>query len=333
MKNDFNYYISIYFKDYLPNVLGVSKNTLLSYRDTFSLLLIYLRDKQKLDIKSLKFEDLSYDIICEFLLYLEEERKNSVHTRNQRLGAIHSFYNFLKLRELSHFDLCSKILSIPFKKAPKNTISYFSTEEISILINSPNTLTKSGFRDYVLLLFMYETAARASEISNLKRNQLFIQDSYSYVILVGKGNKSRNIPITQDLANILKEYFSAFHIELDNYMFTNKKKEKITTKGIEYILFKYIGVEKNKKPNKFQSHYSNHSMRHSKAMHLLESGVNLIYIRDFLGHVSVTTTEIYAKTNPIIKEKQILEHSQSLGTIDKYDTLEKESLLDFLKTL
>lgn len=333
MNNNLNYYISIYFKDYLPNVLGLSKNTILSYRDSFSILLIYLKENKKININSIKIDEITYDTIIDFLNYIEKERKNSIATRNQRLSAILTFYNFIKVRELSYLDLFTQILSIPIKKAPKSTISYFSTKEISILINLPNTKTKFGFRDYVLLLFMYETAARAQELSDLKISQLQINNKHPYVILIGKGDKSRRIPITNELSNILKKYLLIFNVETDDFVFFNRTNNKITTKGIEYILIKYIELAKNDNKDLFKYNYSNHSMRHSKAMHLLESGVNLIYIRDFLGHESIVTTQIYAKTSPIIKEKQIIEHSKNLNIKNKYDIQEKEDLLNFLKTL
>lgn len=333
MNNNLNYYISIYFKDYLPNVLGLSKNTILSYRDSFSILLIYLKENKKININSIKIDEITYDTIIDFLNYIEKERKNSIATRNQRLSAILTFYNFIKVRELSYLDLFTQILSIPIKKAPKSTISYFSTKEISILINLPNTKTKFGFRDYVLLLFMYETAARAQELSDLKISQLQINNKHPYVILIGKGDKSRRIPITNELSNILKKYLLIFNVETDDFVFFNRTNNKITTKGIEYILIKYIELAKNDNKDLFKYNYSNYSMRHSKAMHLLESGVNLIYIRDFLGHESIVTTQIYAKTSPIIKEKQIIEHSKNLNIKNKYDIQEKEGLIKFFENI
>lgn len=333
MKNDLNYYITKFFLEYLPSIKGVSKNTTLSYRDTFVLLLEYLKSKKKININKLSFDNIDESLIEEFLNYLEIERKNSISTRNQRLAAIHSFYRYLQRRELSCFDLCSRILSIPNKKAPTKTLSYFSTDEITILINSPNTRNKDGFRDYVLLLFMYETAARAQEIADLRTKQLFLQRDSSFAILIGKGNKERKVPLGDELSKVLTKYIKTFYLEADNFVFQNKWNEQLTTKGIEYILKKYIQKSQKNNPDKFKENYSNHSMRHSRAMHLLEAGVNLIYIRDILGHTSVVTTEIYAKTNPKIKEKQILEHSKTLNTKERYSESKKKELLDFLKNL
>ncbi|MGM9848322.1 MAG: tyrosine-type recombinase/integrase [Bacilli bacterium] len=325
-----NYYITKYFSDYLPNIIGTSKRTICSYRDTFIILLEYLQREYKININNMELDMIDYIKVEKFLDYLENERNNSVSTRNQRLAAISSFYKYLQKRELAVFDLCSDILTIPKKKAEVKVMAYFSVDEIKLLINKPNTKKKYGFRDYVLLLFMYETASRAQEISDLQKKQLFLKDNY--VVLIGKGNKNRRIPITKELSNLLVKYIDIFKIESDDsYVFQNACNQKITTKGIEYILIKYIKECKEKYTDKFKNNYTNHSMRHTRAMHLLESGVNLIYIRDILGHASIITTEIYAKTNPKIKEQQILQHSQNLKVKQRYSKKEKEDLLHFLK--
>lgn len=331
MNKNLNYYITNYFSEYLPNVIGTSKRTINSYRDTFVILFEYIQREYKININKMEIHVIDYTKVEKFLDYLENERNNSVSTRNQRLAAISSFYKYLQKRELAVFDLCSDILSIPKKKAEVKVMSYFSVDEIKLLINKPNTQTKYGFRDYLILLFMYETACRAQEISDLQRKQLFLKDNY--VVLIGKGNKNRRIPITKELSNLLVKYIDIFKINNeDAYVFQNACSQKITTKGIEYILTKYVKECKEKYRDKFKNNYTNHSMRHTRAMHLLESGVNLIYIRDILGHSSVTTTEIYAKTNPKIKEQQILKHSQNLQIKQRYSAKQKEDLINFLKT-
>lgn len=330
--NEYGYYITKYFSEYLPSVKGVSIKTIHSYRDTFVIFLNYLHKAYKLNTNKLSTDSINELMVEKFLSYLENDRKNSISTRNQRLAAIHSFYRYLQKRELSCYDLCSRILSIPSKKTPTTTISYFSVDEITNLINMPDTKNKDGFRDYTLLLFMYETAARAQEIVDLKANQLMF-DENSSVILTGKGNKSRRVPITNELTQTMNKYIKTFNIGNDKFVFKNRQNNKLTTKGIEYILRKYINKCKAVYPHQFKSHYSNHSMRHSRAMHLLESGVNLIYIRDILGHTSIVTTEIYAKANAIIKEKQIKEHSKCLQVKERYSECQKADLLEYLKQM
>ena len=331
MNKNLNYYITNYFSEYLPNVIGARKRTINSYRDTFVILLEYLQKEYKININKMNIDVIEYKKIEKFLDYLENERNNSVSTRNQRFAAISSFYKYLQKRELAVFDLCSDILTIPKKRAETKVMSYFSVDEIKLLINKPDTKTKYGFRNYLILLFMYETACRAQEISDLQRKQLFLEDNY--VVLIGKGNKSRRIPITKELSTLLTKYIKIFKNESEDcYVFKNACNQKITTKGIEYILTKYVKECKEKYRDKFKNNYTNHSMRHTRAMHLLEAGVNLIYIRDILGHSSVTTTEIYAKTNPKIKEQQILQHSQNLQVKQRYSQKQKQDLINFLKT-
>ncbi|MCD7773195.1 MAG: site-specific integrase, partial [Ruminococcus sp.] len=335
MKNNqsLGYHITKYFAEYLPQVKGLSQNTICSYRDAIVIFLDYLHDVKKLNINKLKVDSVDEKMVEEFLNYLETERGNCTSTRNQRLAAIHSFYSYIQKRELSCFDLCSRILSIETKPTPSTTVSYFSVDETIKLINCPKTETKYGFRDYTLLLFMYETAARGQEICDLKLEQLYLTKEHPKVILKGKGNKERETPLTDDLRNILIKYIMTFKIKENEIVFRNRKNKKLTKKGIEYILLKYINQCREKYPDQFRGHYSNHSVRHSRAMHLLESGVNLMYLRDFLGHSSYVTTEIYAKTNPVIKEKHILDHSQKIGAEDRYSENEKKDLLSFLKEI
>ncbi len=202
MTKNLNYYITNYFSEYLPNVIGTSQRTICSYRDTFVILFEYLQKEYKININKMDIEVIDYKKIEKFLDYLENERKNSISTRNQRLAAISSFYKYLQKRELAIFDLCSDILTIPKKKAETKVMSYFSVDEIKLLINKPDTKTKYGFRDYLILLFMYETASRAQEVSDLQSKQLFLKDNY--VVLIGKGNKNRRIPITKEMKISLK---------------------------------------------------------------------------------------------------------------------------------
>lgn len=333
MKKNLNYYISLFFKDYLPNLIGVSNNTILSYRDTMVLLLNYLKSFQNININDLELNAIDSDLIEKFLLYLENDRENSIRTRNQRLSAIHSFFNFLKSKDLSYMDIYSQILLIPIKKVPVNTISYFSINEIELLLNKPDTTKKYGFRDFILLSFMYECATRVSEVTALTRNQLYFSDNNAYAIIHGKGNKDRRVPITPEFAKILQKYLEVFNIRNSDFVFKNKNNRKLTSKGVEYILLKHVKKLQTEYSDKFKEKYSTHSLRHSKAMHLLESGINLIYIRDFLGHESITTTEIYAKTNPKIKEELILKYSKDINVKNKYNDEYKEDLIEYLKKI
>jgi integrase/recombinase XerD len=200
----------------------------------------------------------------------------------------------------------------------------------------PEINLHSGRRDLSILALMYDTGARVQEIADLKVADIRIK-APATIRLTGKGNKTRIIPLMPQTMSIVKKYMADYGL-LDetkqaNSLFFNKKSEKLTRAGLSYILNKYVDQAKVTNKELFPEKMSAHVLRHSKAMHLLESGVNLIYIRDFLGHSSVTTTEIYAKSNPEIKRKAIEGASQKVLPKEKFSTKEKEDLCKWLKTI
>ena len=196
---------------------------------------------------------------------------------------------------MSYFDKCSQILSIEYKKTPLTIVSYLSIDEIKSLLSIPNIKNDNEFRHLIILTLLYETGARVSELINVKLVDINFNNT-PYIILHGKGNKTRSVPISKDVFNMLKIYLNRLNIKDKNdYILKNKLNKKITRDGVQYIIDTYIKRAKEKYPNHYTQKITNHSFRHSKAMHLLEAGVNLIYIRDILGHKSITTTEIYAK--------------------------------------
>lgn len=328
MNNNFPYYVTNYFKEYLPKVKGYSSNTIKSYKETMIQLINYF-ESNKIDYFDI--QNIDYDVINNFLLYLEKENNLSIQSRNQRLSAIHSLFKYIQKRELSYFDKCSQILSIEYKKTPVTIVSYLSMDEIKILLSIPNVEDDNEFRHLMILTLLYETGARVSELINIKLNDINFNNK-PYVILHGKGNKTRSVPISKDVSNMLKTYLNRFNInEQDDYILKNRLNEKITRDGVQYIIDTYVSKAKEKYPNLYNKKITNHSFRHSKAMHLLEAGVNLVYIRDILGHKSIITTEIYAKTNPEIKRKAIEDNSQSIKVNDKYDDKNKNDLLNWLK--
>lgn len=328
MNNTFSYYVTNYFKDYLPKVKSYSSNTIKSYKETIIKLINYF-ENNKIDYS--KIDNINSDVINNFLLYLENENNLSISSRNQRLSAIHSLFKYIQKRELSYFDKCSQILSIEYKKTPLTIVSYLSIDEIKSLLSIPNIKDDNEFRHLIILTLLYETGARVSELINVKLIDINFNNT-PYIILHGKGNKTRSVPISKDVSNMLKIYLNRFNIKDQNdYILKNKLNGKITRDGVQYIIDTYIKRAKEKYPNYYIQKITNHSFRHSKAMHLLEAGVNLIYIRDILGHKSITTTEIYAKTNPEIKRKAIEDNSQTIKVADKYSTKNKNELLEWLK--
>lgn len=330
MNRDFSFYIAKFFSDYLPNHRNVSKNTIALYRDCFVLFLQFCDKDKNINIDTITFKDISRNLILEFLSWLENERKSSIQTRNQRLAAWKSFCKYVQFEEPQYFELCNNIRDIEPKKYTKNTLEYLSVEAIKILLEQPNTAINQEFRDLAILSLLYDSGARVQELIDLKVSNLTL-DGNPKVVITGKGNKTRIVPINKEVAKIMKQYIKKFELKNSDILFTNKYGNKLTRKGICYILNKYIEKAKINNQQYFKVKISPHSLRHSKAMHLLENGVNLIYIRDFLGHVHIVTTEIYATANPEIRRKQIENASKTVVKKGKYSEKDKNDLLKFLK--
>lgn len=330
-KETFPYYLTKYFAEYLPNQQGASANTICSYRDTFIQLLGFMKEHCRLQPEKLSYSDFTLERIEAFLSYLETEKMASISTRNQRLAAIRAFFRFIQFRDPAGFEQSSNIMAIKSKKSPAKPVSYMSMDEISFLLTMPDQRDDRQLRDLAILALLYESGARVQELIDLTPGSLRFQTNTT-VELHGKGNKTRLVPIGTDAASIIKEYMHR-HKRLEGQipLFINRQGTKLTRAGVQYIIDKYVSLAKAQRPDLYQEHISNHSFRHSKAMHLLEAGVNLIYIRDFLGHSSVTTTEIYAKTNSRVKEEQLVKHSQTIETDEKYTVKHKEDLISWLK--
>jgi len=195
MTKDFSYHVSYFLSEYLPKQLGSRGNTILSYRDTFSLLLRYIADKKGVAITKLKVSYLTADIVAGFLQWLEAERGCGVNTRNQRLAAIQSFYKYLQRQgDPAELALYQKVLTIPSKKAPKDSISYLTTDNVRLLLEQPNVCTKSGRRDLVLLSALYDTGARVQEIVDLTAADVRFTEPAT-LRLHGKGGKERIVPL------------------------------------------------------------------------------------------------------------------------------------------
>ena len=295
---------------YLPKVKGVSPKTQESYRDCFRLLFVFLYEKKKLQADQVSFKTLNYKMLSSFLEWIESDRKCSISTRNQRLAALSSFSMYAQNRS---FDAASEfraaILRIPQKKGSKSTRSFFTTDEVKILLGLPNISTNIGYRDSILLSLMYATGARAQEICNLKVNDVSFIESGARISLLGKGGKRRIVIIGKTPSQMLQIYLQKRrkYCDQNTYVFSSQTHEMLSVSCIEEIFSKYVDIAKNLNPNKFNAKsYPPHSMRHTTACHMLEAGISLIAIKNFLGHSSVRTTEVYAEMTQDTIDKALL---------------------------
>ena len=325
---DFALCLHGFFNSYLNKYRNASANTLSSYSYTFSLFLKYVRDKKGIYPHSFSISQLNAETVQSFLNWLEDERGNSITTRNQRLGAIHSFCRYLEINYPQYLINIQSILSIQMKKAPKPTINYLSHDGIKLLFSQPNQASKQGLRDLIILTMLYDVGARASEITDIRLEDLFLQNPAS-IRLRGKGNKFRQVPLMSQVVALTKKYLETRKSYIGSeYLFINPSGQKLTRGGITYILQKYCDRARLIDSNLIPKKISPHCLRHSKAMHLLQSGVNLIYIR----HADIKTTEIYAKANPEMKRNALERaYAELAPKIDK-DWTDDNDIMEWLKS-
>ncbi|MBT4289406.1 MAG: tyrosine-type recombinase/integrase [Deltaproteobacteria bacterium] len=334
--NDFATFLSTYFLKYVPTRTGYSGNTIKSYRDTFIIFLKYCNDELSIKPEKINFTLLNRNMVEDFLSWLEcGKKKYSIPSRNLRLAAIQAFFRYIQLELPEYMELCSSILAIKSKKTPVSEMNYLSVAGIKSLLSMPNTNLQSERRDLAILSLLYDTGARVQEIADLQVTDIRIKVPAT-IRLTGKGKKTRIIPLMPQTMVILKIYMTDYGLfdgkSEPHPLFFNRNRIKLTRAGLSYILNKNVEKAKVNNRSLFPNKMSPHVLRHSKAMHLLQSGVNLIYIRDFLGHSSVTTTELYAKTNPEIKRKAIEEASPKVLPKEIFSIKEKEDLFEWLKS-
>lgn len=330
---DFAHYLAHFFCEYLSGTRNLSKNTIKAYRDTYRLLLVYCKDVHGITPEKLTIKKINDGMIIQYLDWLQKERNCTITTRNQRLAAIHTFFRYLQVQDPEIMLVCQKILLIPFKKAPKSVIQHLTPEQTRLLLGQPDAQTKRGRRDMVLLSVLYDTGARVQEICDLRVRDVRLEPP-PLITLTGKGCKSRYVPILGNTVCLLQKYMEEHKLlkneKLDMPLFFNQKQTALTRGGITHVLQKYA----NKlEPTRALPKITPHILRHSKAVHLLQAGVNIIYIRDILGHVSVKTTEMYARVDMETKRRVLENAYVHITPEDMPDWNQNENLMDFLQNI
>lgn len=334
---DFARHLANFFAKYLPSERGASKNTIMAYRDTFILLFHYMEQEKHIKPKRICMHDLNKDNIVDFLNWLETVKGNSVKTRNARLAAIRSFFDYLQYLEPGNIFECQRITSIHVKKTQKKVMKYLTVEGIRLLLKQPDQKTWRGRRDLALIALMYDTGARVQEVADLTAGNIRLSEPYT-IIVTGKGRKTRIVPLLKEQMKLLLPYMQENRL-LENTcrqspLFFNARNEKLTRAGITYILQKYLQIARKINPSLIPDGISCHSLRHSKAVHLLQAGVPLIYIRDLLGHESVVTTEVYARADSLQKRKVLENAFEKVADDQKLPSWQRnQDLLEWLKEL
>jgi site-specific recombinase XerD len=332
---DFATHLTEFLSIYLPRQKNASKNTIASYRDTFKLLLRFCLEQKDIPAEKLNMSMLTHIIITDFLEWVEEERKCCIATRNQRLAAIHSFFRYAQYEEPSGILHFQKIIALPIKKAPRPSVPHLTPETMKLLLSQPDKMTVKGRRDITLLSVLYDSGCRVQELINLRIRDVVLGNP-AVLILTGKGNKVRRVPLMKNTLALLQRYLQEHSLEKDwkkDYpLFINKQRNKLTKEGISYIISQYVGTARRMSAS-MPKRVTPHMFRHSKAMHLLQAGVNLIYIRDFLGHQDIRTTEIYAKCDSELKRRAIANAYPNIVDSNLPDWNNDATLLDWLSNL
>jgi len=308
-----------FFLDYLPRQRALSPHTLQSYRDSLKLLLQFAAG-EKGDPSQLALEELSVEKATAFLQSLETGRHNRVSTRNVRLSAIHSFFRHVAGQHPQHLEQAQRILSIPFKRTGSREIAHLDFEEIQAVIKAVDADVGNGCRDLALLSLMFNTGARVSEIVGLQTGDLRLTAPCS-VVLRGKGSKERTCPIWSETAGLLRRLLECNGMPPSQSapVFLNDRGARLTRFGARLILSKYVEKAAFRQPSLKSKRLHPHSMRHSTALHLLRSGVDLSTVAHWLGHASVNTTNKYisidleAKREALAKAKPLLKGNRHLG--------------------
>jgi len=321
--------------EHLVGERNLARNTQCSYRDSLALLIPFIATKIHKEVDQLEIDHLTAESVRQFLQHLEEIRGCSVPTRNQRLAAIHALAHFIAERAPEHIEWCGQIQAVPFKRAAKTSITYLEKSEMDALLAAPDRNSPQGRRDYTLLLFLYNTGARADEAAQLRISDLRLAEAprrdHSSVQIRGKGNKVRFCPLwahtVRELEGLVKEKVPTEHV------FINRFGRPLTRFGIHTMVKRHARKLAATMPALAAKRVSPHSVRHTCASHLLRAGVDINTIRAWLGHVSLNTTNVYAEADLEMKAAA-LAHCEVKGSSKSAKRWRQDAgLLAFLKSL
>ena len=319
-----------FFTDRLMTQRNASPHTIASYRDTFRLLLLFAKTQLKKLPCQLMLEDLDTPLIGTFLDQLEKHRHNSPRSRNLRLAAIRSFFQYASFQQPDLSAHIQRVLSIPNKRQNRSLIDSLTRPEIEALLAAPDQTTWSGRRDHVLLRLAIQTGLRLSEIISLRYANVQLGQA-AHVRCHGKGRKERCTPLTKQTATTLETWLRERGGSADDAIFPNARGGSLSPDGVQYMLAKHVAVAQQSCPSLKHKRVSPHVLRHTAAMELLQAGVDRSVIALWLGHESLETTQIYLDANLTLKEKALAKIDPLHGKLKRYRP--DDNLLNFLRAL
>jgi site-specific recombinase XerD len=300
-------FVRSFFEDYLVCRRNLSGHTIRSYRDALKLLLEFSAEQRKRPATQLLVSDLTEDVVVAFLVHLEQTRANSIQTRNHRLVAVRRLFDYIAARDPRFLDQAHRIATIPRKRgAVLPEIHYLEKAEMTALLEAVRQDSPRGRRDYTLLLYLYNTGARVQEVADTRISWLSLTPPYK-VELLGKGRKWRTCPLWESTAHQLRQLLEqrSGRPDQDDHVFVNRYGRALSRSGIADLVQRYASRAATDLPNLQGRHVTPHTLRHTTAMHLLQSGVEVNVIRSWLGHVSIATTNHYIEIDLAMKAKAL----------------------------
>jgi site-specific recombinase XerD len=331
-------WLSKFFTGHLAGERAASPKTISAYRDAMKLLLIWFRDAERIPPEKLRLGDIDRARILRFLNWLEDGRGCSAATRNQRLAVIKSFCRYTAVEQPGHLDQITQILAIRQKKTPAPQLDHLTGDQVKTLLAGPGTASARAVRDTVLLALAYDSAARVQELCDLDVADIR-RGSPMTVVIHGKGSKTRYVPVMDPTARLVADYLDhrdrhrGVGADADP-LFAGPNHARLTRSGVAKLLARHVRAIRARDPGWAPGlPVTPHTLRRSRAMHLVQAGVNLIYIRDLLGHADVSTTEIYARADAEAKRKAIENAYEPLTPDALPDWTSDSSLLGWLASL
>lgn len=304
---DFALHLTAFLTTYMAGQRNASTNTIRSYRDTFVLLLRYLRDVQDRPAEKVTLSTIEASVVIAFLAHLQTERNSNPCTCNQRLAAIHAFAPYVQGEAPEHLFAMQRVLAIPARRVSRKPVVYLEAADIGAVLAQPDRTSSAGRRDAVLLSVLYDTGARCQELIDLRARDIRL-DAPAQVQLTGKGRKTRVVPLMRSTVILLRGHMEAHGLltpaAAERPLFSGRHGRPMSRSGIRYLLAKHVRSASSSRMG-IPCRVSPHTLRHSKAMHMLQAGVPLVIIRDILGHVDVKTTEIYARADLEMKRRAL----------------------------
>lgn len=324
--------LQMFFTEWMVQQQNASMHTVRSYRDTWRLFLRFVAARRGKPVVRLALSELTATEVITFLQHLEDERGDTIGTRNCRLSALRSFFSFVATREPEMLAQCAEILQVPTKKAPIRAPNYLEPEEVQAILAQPDRSTLIGQRDHALLSFLYNTGARIQEALDVCPEAIRF-DAPACVRLYGKGRKERISPLWPETAALLRSLLDRMPRPVDAPLFVNRYGNPLSASGVRFKLAEYVRAVEKTTPALAAKHVTPHSFRHATAMHLVAAGVDVTVIRSWLGHVSLDTTNHYAQAN-LETKRRALERVES-PKIEKGPPSWRrdQSVLDWLDTL